>query len=171
MRPPAPPRIASEIQRLTDAGLPAEEIAAVNDPKVFWLSVLDTPPSRTGGELEDRAACYLPETNQIHVNADFRGFSDMIDRWTERYAHAPGCEQVVRDTVREWFEQSLIETVIACRSLQHSQYWSVDDVAKLLSPEGLTASVMARYHIDFAVNRSLGRKLGSLKEKEANRVA
>jgi hypothetical protein len=171
VRPPAPPKKVSEVHRLTDTGMAAEEIIALNDPKVFWLSVLDEPPTRTGGELEDRAARYLPETNQLHANADFRGFTDMIDRWKERYSHVPGCEVVVRDTVREWFEQSLIETVVACKSLQHSQYWSADDVEKLLSPEGLTTSVMARYHIDFAVNRALGRKLGSLKERDANRVA
>jgi Histidine kinase-, DNA gyrase B-, and HSP90-like ATPase len=171
VRAPAPPKKVSEIQQLADTGIPAEEIAALNDPKVYWISVLDEPPTRTGGEIEDRAARYLSETNQIHANADFRGFTDMIDRWMERYSHVPACETIVRDTVREWFEQSLVETVIACKSLQHSQYWSADDVEKLLSPEGLTAAVMARYHIDFAVNRALGRKLGSLKEKDANRVA
>jgi hypothetical protein len=169
VRPPAPPKKVSELHRLSDAGMSAAEIAALNDPKVYWLTVADE--TRRGAEMEDRAARYLPETNQIHANGDFRGYTDMIDRWTERYAHSPGSEPYIRDTVREWFEQALVETVVACKSLQHSQYWSSDDVEKLLSPESLTAAVLPRYHIDFAVNRALGRKLGSLKDKDTGRVA
>ena len=167
VRPPTPPKKLSDIHKLSDAGVSAEEIAALNDPKVFWLSVTDG--SRKGGDLEDRAARYLPETNQIHANGDFRGYTDMIERWKQRYSHSPGAEPLIRDTVREWFEQALVETVIACKSLQHSQYWSATDVEHLLSDEALTAAVLPRYHIDFAVNRALGRKLGSLKEKEASR--
>jgi len=171
IRPAAPPRRVLDIHRLADTGMTAEEIAALNDPRVYWISALDNPPTRVGGYLEDRAACYLPETNQIQANADFRGFMDMIDRWKDRYAHVPASETIIRDTVREWFEQSLVETVVACQSLKHSQYWSQDDVDKLLSAEGLTAAVMARYHIDFAVNRALGRRLGSLKDKETRAVS
>ena len=33
--------------------------------------------------------------------------------------------------------------------------------------EALTAAVMLRYHVDFAVKRALGSKLGALKEKAA----
>jgi hypothetical protein len=165
--PHKPPRKKTDAEKLSDMGYTAEEIAAINDPKVFWLSAKDDPPTRSGGELEDRAAKYLPETNQIHVNADFRGFTDMIDRWSAKYDDSPGARQAATTVIREWFEQALLETVIACKSLQYSQYWSADDVSKLLSPEGLTASVMSRYHIEHAVSRTLGRKLGTLKSKDA----
>ena len=169
VHPPAPPKRFAELHKLEAAGLTAEEIAALNDPKVYWLSTADG--SRNPGQLEDRAAKYLPETNQIHANGDFRGYTDMIERWKQRYAHSPGAEPFIRDTVREWFEQALVETVVSCKSLQHSQYWSADDVERLLSEEGLTAAVLPRYHIDVSVNRALGRKLGSLKEKEPSRVS
>ena len=36
------------------------------------------------------------------------------------------------------------------------------DVERALSEEGLTAAVMARYHVHVAVQRELGSKLGKL---------
>jgi hypothetical protein len=74
---------------------------------------------------------------------------------------------VVEDTVREWFEQALIETVLGVQALSGSQEWSVEDISKALSEEALTAAVMQRYHIDNSIKRVLGARLGSLKEKSA----
>jgi hypothetical protein len=58
----------------------------------------------------------------------------------------------------------LIETVIGVQAL-HSQEWTVEHLAKALSEEALTAAVMQRYHVDVAVKRALGAKLGSLRDK------
>jgi hypothetical protein len=106
VRPHSPPRKLGDVHQLAASGVPAEEIAAVNDPTVHWLSSRDEPPSRSDGYLEDRAAKYLVETNQIHINADFRGFTDMIERWAARYEHVPGAATVVTSVVHEWFEGS-----------------------------------------------------------------
>jgi len=38
-------------------------------------------------------------------------------------------------------------------------------MAKALSEEALTSSVMQRYHVDNAVKRALGSKLGPLQER------
>ncbi len=62
--------------------------------------------------------------------------------------------------MREWFEQTLVETVLGVRSLAGSQRWSVEDVGNALSEEALTAAVMQRYHVDVASKRAL-RKLGA----------
>ncbi len=40
-------------------------------------------------------------------------------------------------------------------------------MARAMSEEALTAAVMQRYHIDVAVKRALGAKLGTLKDKAA----
>ena len=69
------------------------------------------------------------------------------------------------DVCREWFEQSLIETVLGVQSLKDSREWTVEDIGKSLAEEALTAAVMPRYHIDVAVKRALGAKLGSLKDR------
>jgi hypothetical protein len=133
------------------------------DPKVYWLSVADG--TRTPDLLEDRAAKYLPDQNILQVNGDFRVFTDMIDRWTERYADVPGARDVIQHVVHEWFEQALVETVLGALALKGSPQWTLDDLAKLWSEEGLTAAALQRYHVDVNIRRSLGTRLGSLKEK------
>jgi hypothetical protein len=69
--------------------------------------------------------------------------------------------------VREWFEQQLIEAVIGALALKGSSQWTMQDVEKLWSEEALTTSVLPRYHIDMNIKRTLGAKLGSLREQAA----
>lgn len=143
-------------------GEPADEILGDNDPEVKWISINDG--TRTTDLLEDRAAKYLPDLNLLQINADFRVFTDMIDRWGARYHDIPGARDVIQENVKEWFEQALVETVIGAQSLKDSPQWTMEDTAKLWSEEALTAAVLQRYHIDVALRRALGAKLGSLKE-------
>ena len=125
-----------------------------SDPHVQWVSAEEG--TRTSPDLDDRAAKYLPEENLLLVNRDFRGFTDMVDRWWERYDRSSGARPVVRDAVEEWFEQALIETVIGVQSLHGSPELTVEDIAKALSQESLTGAVMQRYHIEMNVRRTLG---------------
>lgn len=148
-----------------EAGDPAEEVAADPMPEVVWISERHEPPTRTPELLEDRAAKYLPDQNLLQINADFRVITDMIDRWGEFYQDVPGAKAVATEVVHEWFEQALVETVIGAQALRNSPQWTLDDLAKLWSEEGLTAAVLQRYHVDVNVRRTLGSKLGSLREK------
>ena len=148
-----------------DDGVPGEEVFSDDDPDPRWVTVAEG--TRTPPDLEDRAAKYLAEENVILINGDFRGFTDMVDRWHERYSGAPGARQTVEDTVHEWFEQALIETILGVQTLSGSQEWNFEDMGKALSEEALTAAVMQRYHIDNSIKRVLGARLGSLKEKSA----
>jgi hypothetical protein len=151
---------------LEEDGDPGREVAVDPDPDVVWISAVDPKlPTRTPELLEDRAAKYLPEQNVLQINADFRVFNDMIDRWCRFYPDVPGARDVVTQTAREWFEQALVETVIGAQSLQGSPHWALDDIARLWDEEALTAAVLQRYHVDVNVKRSLGTRLGSLKEK------
>ena len=59
----------------------------------------------------------------------------------------------------------MIETVMGVQALRDARQWTVQDVEKTWSEEALTAAVMPRYHIDIAVKRALGAKLGTLREK------
>jgi hypothetical protein len=70
---------------------------------------------------------------------------------------------LVRDAVRAWYEQALVETVIGVRSLEHSRQWSPHHIDTALSEEALTAAAIQRYHIFCAVKQELGLKLGSSK--------
>jgi hypothetical protein len=149
-----------------EEGEPGEEVLADIDPEVRWLSLEER--TRQPGDLEDRAAKYLADQNTILINADFRVFTDMIDRWHERYYEVPGVTRsYIDEVVREWFEQALIETVLGVQALSGSQEWSSENIAKAWGEEALTAAVMQRYHIHNNVKRVLGARLGSLKEKSA----
>lgn len=157
---------------VTNGGVTVEELLDEMDPEVRWVSAADG--TRTPPDMEDRAAKYVSEGNLILINADFRGFTDMTERWRGRYPDTPGAGPVVEDTVREWYEQALIETVLGVRSLAGSQRWSVEDVGRALSEEALTAAVMQRYHVDAACKRVLGRRLGTVPDaprEGAERVA
>ena len=55
--------------------------------------------------------------------------------------------------------------MIGCQALQGERRWSPNDMETLLSEEALTAAVMQRYHVANAVKRTLGAKLGTLKER------
>lgn len=147
---------------IDDEGESGEEVASDLDPEVVWICIDEG--TRTPLLLEDRAAKYLPDQNLLQINGDFRVFTDMIARWESRYASVPGAHDVIRDNVREWFEQALVETILGAQSLKNSPQWVMDDIAHLWSEEALTAAVLQRYHIDVALRRALGTKLGSIKE-------
>jgi hypothetical protein len=150
----------------TPLGNPGEEVRSpVPEPKVRWVSVADR--TRTAPDLEDRAAKYLPEQNQLLINADFRVFTDMVDRWCKRYSHVPGARPAIEQVVREWFEQQLVEAAMGALALRGSSLWTIQDLERTWTEEALTAVVLPRYHIDGTVRRTLGAKLGSLKEHVA----
>jgi hypothetical protein len=147
----------------SEAGEPAAKANADPYPEVIWVSAKDG--TRDPGFLEDRAATYLAEQNILQVNADFRVFIDMVDRFAKLYPDVPGARSTIEEVVREWFEQSLIEAVLGVQSLEGAREWSVEDIGRALSEEALTAAIMPRYHLDFAIRRALGSKLGSVKQK------
>lgn len=153
---------------LAAKGVPGEELRVDIQPEVRWVYVADG--TRTAPDLEDRAGKFLPQQNLVLANGDFRVFTDMVDRWCKQYNHVAGARETVQDVVREWFEQQLIETVMGVQALRDARQWSVQDVEKTWSEEALTAAVMPRYHIDIAVKRALGAKLGTLKEKPERMV-
>jgi hypothetical protein len=132
---------------------------------VDWVSLADG--TRTPGDIEDKAARYLEDQNLLLINADFRVFTDMVQHWVEKYTkergETAGLVEMVRDSVHDWFEQALTETVIGVQALKGSREWSITQITAALSEEALTAVVMQRYHPYNSVKRELGTKLGPLK--------
>jgi hypothetical protein len=141
-----------------EVGAPAEVVDLPTEPQTKWIVQSDN--SRSSGDLEDRAARYLPDQNLLLINGDFRAFTDMIDRWTDRYSHVPGCKGTVEEVAREWFEQQLIETVMSALALKQGGKWSMQELATLWDEAALTAAVLPRYHIDMSIKRVLGQRLG-----------
>jgi hypothetical protein len=143
-----------------EGGEPADLINIPNEPSVQWITLEDG--SRIAGDLEDRAAKYLPEQNLLLINGDFRAFTDMIVRWTKRYDHVPGAGGTVKHVVREWFQQQLMETVMSALALKQGGKWSMEEIKLLWDEAALTAAILPRYHIDVNIKRALGQKLGKL---------
>jgi hypothetical protein len=131
-----------------------------NEPMVKWVSIEDGTRF-TNDEMEDRSAMYLPESNMIQANRNFRVFEDMIREVSAKYVGTPEALPQVKDTVEEWFEQQLIEAVLGVLNLQGSPQWDSQTIAKAYSPEALTTAVMPRYSTFRMISRSLGAKLGA----------
>jgi hypothetical protein len=92
----------------------------------------------------------------------------MTTFFAKEFAEVPGIIDVARDTVRGWFEQALVETIMGVQGLVNSKEWSQTEIDAALSEEALTAAVMQRYHVHFAVKRELSSKLGSRRTQAVN---
>jgi hypothetical protein len=128
-------------------------------PTVKWVTLRER--TREHGDIEDRAAKYLPDQNLLLINGDFRVFGDMAKHFVKEFTQVPGVAEVAQDAVRAWFEQALVESVMGVQGLINSKEWSQAHIDAALSEEALTSTVMQRYHVHYAVKRELGSKLGS----------
>jgi hypothetical protein len=147
-------------------GMSGSQIRPDPFPEVTWVSLKEG--TRIQGDIEDKAARYLEESNQLLINADFRVFTDMINHWHDKYlkenGDVAGLRDRIIDSVHDWFEQALTETVIGIQALKGSREWSSSQLQGALSEEALTAVVMQRYHPYNSIKRELGTKIGPLKK-------
>jgi hypothetical protein len=125
---------------LADDGRTAEATDGFSYPVVRWVREEDG--TRARGDLQDRAARYLQETNELVINEDFRIFRQMMATLTSEYSQDGGNEHVVSTTVKtvvkEWFEQILVEVVLGAVALgQERRYWDADHKDSLLDEEAL----------------------------------
>jgi hypothetical protein len=141
-------------------GVPGHTVRPDVFPEVKWISLKDG--TREQGDIEDRAARFLLAQNILFINRDFRVFTDMVDRWLKQFDDRTAVRKTVEDTVRGWFEQALVETIIGIQALKDSKEWTMEDIDRALSEEALTAAVMQRYHLNNSVKRELGSKLGKI---------
>lgn len=144
----------------TEEGVNAKLVKGESFPQAYWVRVKDG--TRTQGDLEDRAARFLPDQNKLLINGDFRVFTDMTNKFVSDLGNNETLRAAVRDAVEQWFEQSLVETVIGIQALRKAPEWTPQDIEAALSEESLTSAVMPRYHVHNAVKRHLGSKLGKL---------
>src|SRR5690606_9681129 len=121
-----------------ERALPELDLDRLLDLEVVWVSEEECGAA-------DRAARYIPETNTLLMNRDFRVFAGYIERWREKYAGNPAAQREVEDLVREWLEQPLRELVIRSHFLRGSPGWSEEHIRVLLSDEALTAVSLPCY--------------------------
>ncbi len=147
--------------KFKDGGTQASSIIQNPFPKVRWVSILEKTRSE-GDVLEDRAATYVEVANLIKANKDFRGIQDIIEHFMDKYKKIDEAAILIPDTVYEYFEQQLMESVAGALSLRNRKHWNNENMKTLLSPEALTACSMQRVHIVTEINKSLKNKLGKI---------
>ena len=127
---------------VTPNGDPARKVASDDTvPQVVWITVADG--TREEGDLEDRAAKYLPEDNVIQANADFRWFQRILELLSQTYPLTEPAE--VKRVVQFSIALQLAEAVIGIQNLKGSPEWAGDAAAAdALTPESLTAVVMSQ---------------------------
>ena len=143
-----------------------------SSPMIIWIG--SAQGNRPVGYLEGLAASYHPDRDLLEINADFPAFQALSLYWRDRYARLAEPvradftpEQInatIDDVVREWCEQTLVEVVVGVNQLAGRPEWDEARVRAALSPEALSGAALAIHHVQQSIKRSLGQRLGSLKE-------
>ena len=135
-------------------------------PAVIWKTRENG--TRQEGELEDRAAEYLPGNNVLNINGDFRIFKDLCTRLqSEKGAGDISREKSIEYYVKKEYQFNLIEATMRTKLLNDNPHWSRAQVEeKCLSPEGLTEAVMSNYHLHYMLHSNIGRWLSSIDRGE-----
>lgn len=143
-----------------------------SSPTITWIS--SEHGNRPSGYLEGLAAAYHADRDLLEINAEFPAFQALSLYWRDRYARLAepvradfSPEQIdatVDEVVREWCEQTLVEVVVGVNQLAGRPGWDETRVRAALSSEALSGAALAIHHVQQSIKRSLGQRLGSLKE-------
>jgi hypothetical protein len=148
---PRPPRAA---RGLKPKGPRGEKVLQSELPMTLWKFLAEG--TRVAGEMEDKAAKFDAATNTLHINGDFRGFVAWVDYFAKQYPSIGGVRETVREQVMIWWEQALLEAVLAHQDFKKSPHWEMQE----LTDEALTMAVLPRYHIFNALKRGVRTVLG-----------
>lgn len=127
-------------------------------PAFEWLSVRDG--TRAIGELEDLALRYDSRNHRLQLNRDFRGFRPLFDRFLAAYAHVPGADELIEQTVREEIAYVAFETMQWALALSHSSARTPESRRQMLSPESLTVGLTPRLMVHAKLNKGFRQRLG-----------
>lgn len=136
------------LSRLMEKGLPATpETYEPEIPDVVWVSVANG--LRAPDERPEMAAWIEGDTVSdmiVKVNADFRGFQDLMRFCAEEFA--PGADEAtlveLKILIQDRIALQIAEVVVAIRNLHNGETWDRNQIQTALSPAALTALVLAR---------------------------
>lgn len=148
------PRAAGELEKQAK-DRKAKATEGISLPSTHWISLKEG--TRGEQELEDRAACYDPRLDKLIINADFRGFTRLIELAAKKYPSHPAAHGIAEKVIREGMEQTLIEVVVGARSLRGSSTWDDSELDACWSEEALTAATLVRERLITALDDELRR--------------
>lgn len=152
---PAKPRPPQAARGLKPKGTRGDQVNRDDLPRTHWKYVADG--TRARGEMEDKAAHYDAESNELYINGDFRTFVAWIDYFARQYPSIPGVRETIKAQVEIWWEQMLLEAVLAFQDFRRSPHWTE---MHTLTDEALTMAVLPRYHFFNAFKRAIRTQLG-----------
>jgi hypothetical protein len=125
-------------------------------PSVEWTNEDRSP------QIAGKAAEYNELSNTVLANRDFKGFADLIQFFTSKYADTAEVTGTIASSVNEAIEQALMECVAGALSLRGQAHWGEHQMNQALSPEALTTAVMQRYwmvsYVDQVIRNQLGQQ-------------
>jgi len=144
------------LNKETDNGQQSSRLSdGVAVPEVKWM------PATSDNDLEDRAARYDRIANLVTANEGFRLFIDMAKALAEEHRH-PNAELTAWGVIKPWYSTVICEAVVRINAMmtgKEGEQWNQDDVEILLSPEGLTASVMSAYLVHQQARKEMASKM------------
>ena len=141
----------------------AERRRKVSDPtpEVVWKTIENG--TRNEGELEDRAAEYLPGKDVLVINGDFGVHRFAFPTPEIKRIRRPSERKAIQYYVNREYKFTLIEATMKTKLLNDNPNWSRSEIEeKSLSPEGLTAAVMSSYHLHYMLHQNIGRWLSAV---------
>lgn len=152
---PTKPRPPQAARGLKPKGTRGDQISRDDLPRRVWKFAAER--TRARGEMEDKAAHYDSESNVLSINGDFRTFVAWIDYFAKQYPSIPGVRETVKAQVEIWWEQMLLEAVLAFQDFRRSPHWTE---MHTLTDEALTMAVLPRYHLFNVFKRGIRTQLG-----------
>lgn len=133
-------------------------------PDVVWVSMKDG--TRPPGDLEDLAARMDPASGLLTINADFRGYTSLLEEMLDLFGGAsPGAPLVVEGKVRELYLQQVLDAILKACGLAGSGRWVDGRVEEeLLAPASLTLVLLAQHGLIGDLRKSLAQALGKLRK-------
>lgn len=150
----------------SNAGKTYEIKQDIDFPRVVWVSVENGMRSKND-DLEGHAGEYINgDQNLLKINGDFPPLLKLIDDFQGQYKNVPGAATIIRDTVRQWHEQSLTETVIRMRQYASMSPWKNESMDDALTPMQLTASTMPIYLLHNELKKVISTRIRSIRPEE-----
>jgi len=132
-------------------------------PNVVWVTMKDG--SRPPGDLEDQAARLEPTSGLLTINADFRGYTVLLEEMLDTFGgSSPAAPIVVENEVRRYYLRQVLEAIVKARSLEGSGRWTDNRVEEeMLTPGALTLLLLTQHGIIGEMRKSLAQTLGKLR--------
>ena len=120
---------------------------------------------------QPRPAMYNRAARKLDVFASYHIFQTAIHHWQATFAHKPGADSIIEDTVLEVYTAMLLARIIHVLSLEGDAFYPAPAFDIMLSQEAFVTAVAGFLDADSIIKAKLNGKLGSHKQRAATSVS